>query len=319
MMEIKGKRDCWMFKVLMLEPIRPIGFKMLEDAGVEVVVAPNRDEKTAAEMIDGFDGIITRTTYVGKEIIDNGNKLKVIGRHGAGLDIVDVKYAEQKGIQIAYTPAANARSVAEYVMTLMLAMTRHLIPGDKAQRIDKDFTKRGEFMGHDLEGKTLGIIGLGRIGRYIAKMASQGFDMKIIGYDPYVTQADLMKLNIEKSDSIDEILKNSDIVTLNCPLTEQVKGIINYERLKMMKKNAFLINCARGPIIVENDLAKALNNKVIAGAAIDVFSEEPPRKDNPLFDAPNLIATPHIATMSHESMDRMSSTLISEFLRIFGL
>lgn len=308
-----------MIRVLMLEPIRPIGFKMLEEAGVEVVVAPDRSEKTAVEMIDEFDGVITRTTYIGKEIIDKGTRLKVIGRHGAGLDIIDVDYAKQKGIPVVFTPAANARSVAEYVMTLMLAMTRHLIPGDKAQRTDKNFAKRGEFMGHDLEGKTLGIIGLGRIGRYIAKMAGQGFDMKIIGYDPYVSKSDLMKINIKKYDSIEEILKNADVVTLNCPLTEEVRGLINYERLKMMKKDSFLINCARGPIVLENDVAKALNDKVIAGAAIDVYSEEPPRKDNPLFDAPNLIATPHIATMSHESMDRMSSTLASKFLKIFGL
>lgn len=308
-----------MTRVLMLEPIRPIGFKMLEDAGIEIVVAPDRTESTAAKMIKGFDGVITRTTYINREIIDNGDQLKVIGRHGAGLDIIDVDYAKAKGVAVVSSPAANARSVAEFVLTLMLTMTRKLIPADNAQRLEGDFSKRGDFMGNDLEGKTLGIIGLGRIGRFIAKMASEGFQMKIIGYDPYVSKEDLNAINVEKYEYIDDILKESDFVTLNCPLTDDVTNLFTYEKLQIMKPSAFLINCARGPIIVEEDLAKALENNVIAGAALDVYSEEPPREDSPIFTAPNLIATPHIATMTHESMDRMSISMVESMLDVLNV
>lgn len=315
----KREDDCFMKRVLMLEPIRPIGFKMLEEAGVEVVVAPDRTEKTAASMIDGFDGVITRTTYVGREIIDNGTNLKVIGRHGAGLDIIDLDYAKQKGVQVESTPGANAHSVAEYVIALMITMSRRVVSGDAAMRIERNYSRRNEFMGNDLKGKTLGIIGLGRIGKIIANIAVNGFNMNVLGYDPYISKESLMAINVEKHDNLDDLFKASDFLTLNCLLTDEVRNLINYENLKKMKPTAFIINCARGAMVVEEDLAKALENKIIAGAALDVFQDEPPMKDNPLFNAPNLIATPHIATMTHESMDNMSSTLVSNMLRAFGM
>lgn len=304
-----------MKKILVAESIRPSGMEMLRKEA-EVVVAPDRNEATVAGMLGDFDALITRTTMIDGQVMAKGQNLVVVGRHGAGLDLVDVEYATEHGICVVHTPAANARSVAEYVVALMLSLTRQVIPGDYAQRVERDFGKRNRLMGHDLENKVLGIIGMGRIGRNIAGMCGVGFAMQILGYDPYVSKEDLAKAGIEKVDSVEEILARSDFVSLNLPLTEEVRGLINLERLKLMKKTAYLINCARGPIVDEKALGIALREGMIAGAALDVFAEEPPRRDDPLFDLPNLIATPHIATMTHESMDLMSTTLAAEVLAV---
>jgi D-3-phosphoglycerate dehydrogenase len=297
-----------MKKVLLTEPIRPKGIELLENE-VELTIAQNRDESAVAAIIGEYDAVITRTTRITKEIIDQGKKLVVIGRHGAGLDIVELDYATQRGVCLVHTPAANARSVAEYVIGLMLASARMIIPADYAQRVERDFSTRNNFMGHDLENRTVGIVGMGRIGRYVAKMCKYGFDMKVLGYDPYVTAEELQTIGVEKVSDIAEIFRSSDFVSLNCPLTEEVKGLVDRAMLRTMKPNAYLINCARGPIVDEQALREALDNGVIRGAALDVFAVEPPPKDNVLFDAPNLIATPHIATMTHESMDLMSVTV----------
>jgi len=297
-----------MKKVLLTEPIRPEGITLLKNE-VEITIAQNRDESAVAAIIGEYDAVITRTTRITKEIIERGEKLAVIGRHGAGLDIVEMDWATQFGICVVHTPAANARSVAEYVVGLMLASARMIIPADYAQRVNRDFSTRNSFMGHDLENRTVGIVGMGRIGRYLAKMCKFGFDMKVLGYDPYVKAEDLQAIGVEKVNDIGEIFRASDFVSLNCPLTEEVRGIVDHTMLSTMKPNAYLINCARGPIVNETALKDALDSGIIRGAALDVFEVEPPLNDNALFDAPNLIATPHIATMTHESMDLMSITV----------
>ena len=304
-------------KVLTTEPIRPKGVAILQKE-VEVVVPPDPRPETIARVISDCDALITRTTYIGRKIIDAGKNLLVIGRHGAGLDIIDVKYATRQAVPVVYTPAANARSVSEYVVGLMLSLTREIIPGDLAQRVERNFKRRNEFMGNDLEGKTIGIVGFGRIGRGIAKMCGAGFDMSVIAYDPFVSAEQMGEERVRKMSDIAALLRESDFVSLNCPLTDDVVGLINKESIALMKRGAFLINCARGPIVDETALAEALKAGTIRGAAIDVFGTEPPDPNNPLFDAPNLIATPHMATMTHESMDLMSTTLATEILSVLS-
>ena len=304
-----------MNKILVIESIRPKGMEILKNEA-EVVIAPDRSETTVASLIGDFDAVITRTTKINKEIIERGKNLKVIGRHGAGLDIEELNCATDNQVCVVHTPAANARSVAEFVVGLMLACTRHLIASDRGQRLERDYNTRNRVMGHDLEHKTVGIIGMGKIGKNVAKMCINGFDMKVLGYDPFVSVEDLAKLGVQKVDDILTIFRKSDFISLNCPLTDDVRGLVNKEKLAMMKPTAYLINCARGPIVDEVALCEALNAGTISGAAIDVYEVEPPCKDNPLFDAPNLIATPHMATMTYESTDLMSTTVAEGVLSV---
>ncbi|MGI6574889.1 MAG: NAD(P)-dependent oxidoreductase [bacterium] len=207
----------------MTEPIRPQGMKLLQKE-VELVIAPDRSEETILDLIGEFDGVITRTTKITREMMERSARLKVIGRHGAGLDLVDMDAASEHGICVVHTPGANARSVAEFVVAMMLALSRYLIPADYAQRVERQFKRRDQFLGHDLQNKTLGIIGMGRVGREVAKICRGGFDMRILGFDPWVTKEDLASIGAEKVETVEDILKNSDFVSLNCPLTADNRG-----------------------------------------------------------------------------------------------
>lgn len=282
----------------------------------EVVVAPDHSESGIAAIIGEFDAVITRNTKIDRTTIEKGTKLKVIGCHGSGVDLVDVDYATQKGICVTNLPGVNARSVAEFVVCLMLSMSRNLIEADKKQRIEREFWRGEGILGYDLEGRILGIIGMGNIGKALAKICIAGFDMKVVAYDPYVSAADFAELGIQKVEDILDIFRNSDFVSLNCPLTDEVQGLVNENTLKIMKKSAYIINCARGPIVDEDALCEALKAGVIKGAALDVFVEEPPQKENPLFDAPNLIATSHMASMTYDSRDKMSVVCAEEVLSV---
>ena len=304
-----------MKRVLLPQPIRPKGMELLAKEA-EVVIAPDRTEKSTAALIEGFDAVITRTTVIDEEIIGRSERLKVIGRHGAGLDIVGMKSATDHGVCVVNTPGANAQSVAEFAVMMMMSMARQLIPADHSQRVEGRFDQRDRFMGMDLHGKTVGIVGLGQVGRRIAKICREGFDMEVLGFDPFVTAEELAAIGVKKMEAVDELLALSDFVSLNCPLTPEVEGLINRERIDLMKPTAFLINCARGPVIDEPSLIWALETGRIAGAAVDVFHEEPPRPENPLFKLPGLIATPHIAAFSHDSMDVMSVTVSEDVLRV---
>jgi D-3-phosphoglycerate dehydrogenase len=304
-----------MKRVLLPQPIRPKGMELLAREA-EVVIAPDRTEKSTAALIEGFDAVITRTTVIDEEIIGRSERLKVIGRHGAGLDIVGMKSATDHGVCVVNTPGANAQSVAEFAVMMMMSMARQLIPADHSQRVEGRFDQRDRFMGMDLHGKTVGIVGLGQVGRRIAKICRDGFDMEVLGFDPFVTREELAAIGVKRMETVDELLGISDFVSLNCPLTPEVERLINRERIGLMKPTAFLINCARGPVIDEPSLIWALETGRIAGAAVDVFHEEPPRPDNPLFKLPGLIATPHIAAFSHDSMDVMSVTVAEDVLRV---
>lgn len=304
-----------MKRILLPQPIRPKGMELLAKE-VEVVVAPDRSEKTAAAMIGDFDAVITRTTVIDEQMIAGSERLKVIGRHGVGLDIVEMKSATDHGVCVVNTPGANAQSVAEFVVVMMMSMARKLIPADYSQRVEGRFDLRDGFMGMDIRGKTVGIVGMGQIGRKIAKICRGGFDMEVLGFDPFVTGEELAAIGVKKMETVDELLGRSDFVSLNCLLTPEVEGLINREKIGLMKPTAYLINCARGPVIDEPSLIWALQTKRIAGAALDVFTEEPPRPDNPLFKLPGLIATPHIAAFSHDSMDAMSLTVAEDVLLV---
>lgn len=304
-----------MKRVLLTQPIRPVGMEILANEA-EVVVAPDRKEETILNMVGDFDALINRTTSIGKEIIEKGKKLQVIGSHGVGFNLIDVETATGKGICVVNTPGANAQAVAEFVVAMMLALTRKLIPSDYVQRVERRFDKRDQLTGNDLHQKTLSILGMGQIGRKVAKICMAGFDMKVIGYDPFVSQEEMAAMGITKSDSVDYLFQEGDFVSINCPYTKEVEGMVDKAKFALMKPGAYLINCGRAEIINQQDFIDALKTNRIAGAAIDVFWEEPPAQDSPVFDLPNLIATPHMASFTNQSSDLVSKTVATDVLRV---
>lgn len=305
-------------KVLITNKISNCGLRLFEDAGFEVVMSPSPSVEDVKALIGDCDAIVARMTPVKAELINAAPNLKIIGMHGVGLDAIDVKLATEKGIAVTYAPAANSRSVAEFVMAFVLSSSRRLTQADQALRVNKNFKERDKFVGHDVEGKTIGIIGMGRIGRTIAKMSVYGFNMNVIGYDPFVSEQDMKHAGVLKVQSIEEVLRQADFVSLNCAPTPEMLGLMDYEHFKMMKTSAYFINCARGVLVSEADLLRALKEGLIAGAALDVFATEPVSPENPLLEAPGLIATAHIAASTAESMDRVASTVANDFIRYFN-
>ena len=255
------------------------------------------------EIIHDYDALIVRSrTKVTKEVIEAGKKLKVIGRAGIGVDNIDVHFATQKGIPIVYAPRGSTLSVAEITMAQILGLSRQLSYADRTMKDGKWLKK--DFMGIEIFGKTLGLIGMGRIGIEVAKRA-QVFGMKVVAYDPYINKTVADEHNIELLQDINELLKISDFISIHALLTDETKHLINKDSIKHMKKSAYIINYSRGGIINENDLLDALVTNQIAGAALDVFEKEPVPKDSKLLNnLPNLHLTPHIGASTIEAQDK---------------
>jgi len=247
--------------------------------------------------------ILARTAPFPREVLEAGKLLKVIGRHGVGTDNIDVEAATQLGIYVTNAPQSNATSVAEHTIGLIIATARNFVRCDGAVR-KGNFEIRNQIPGTDIEGKILGLIGLGRIGKLVARKAAAGLEMRVIGYDPYVDPSAV--LEVELIDSIEALLQKADFVSLHLPGNQRTVGLIDRSKLLMMKPSAYLINVARGGIVKEDDLAEILSQGRIAGAALDVFAEEPPDPANPLLKLDNITVTPHNAALTRECMDRMA-------------
>ena len=306
-------------KILITNKVSQVGVDRLRALGFEIVWSKSNSVEDVKEVIGDCDGIIARMTPVKKELIDVAPNLKIIGMHGVGLDGIDVKLATEKGIAVTHAPAANCISVAEHVMTSILCLAKKTIQADYALRQENRFTDRDQFLGCDSDGKVLGIVGLGKIGRQLAQKASLGFDMKVIAYDPYVS-AEQMKTvgaGVEKIDTMEDVMKRADFVSFHTQLTPEMVGVVNYDLLKLMKPTAYFINEMRGALVNEDDLYQALEDGIIAGAALDVFIKEPTPINYKILKAPNLIATPHIAASTQESMDRMILTVVEDFANFF--
>ncbi len=307
-------------KILITNQISDCGMELLQSYGFDIVRSSSNLPADVKKSIAGCDGVIARMTPVKAELIDAAPELKIIGMHGAGLDGIDVGYATRKGIAVTYAPEANAISVAEHTLSMMLSLTKKTIAADEALRLKNRFQDRDQFLGYELSGKTLGIVGLGRIGKRLAKIAGCGFDMKIIAYDPYVSAEDMSGVanGVEKKERIEEVLSEADYVSFHTQMTPEMIGFVNYERLKLMKPTAYFINEMRGALINEDDLYRALEEGVIAGAALDVFPVEPTPVGYRLLTAHNLIATPHLGGVTYESMDRVIVALANEFNQFFN-
>ncbi|MGC8766259.1 MAG: phosphoglycerate dehydrogenase [Brevinematia bacterium] len=275
------------------------------------------NEKTTKEELikelSEYDVLIVRSgTKVDKDVIDAGKKLKIIARAGIGLDTIDVEYATQKGIIVMNSPTGNVISTAEHTIALMLSLARK-IPFAHISTVNGGWDRKS-FRGVEVYKKKIGIIGLGKIGTEVAKRCL-ALGMEVMGYDPYLTEERAEKLGI-KLYPLEEILKEADFITFHVPLTEQTKNMITKKEIEMMKPKVRIINCARGGIINEQDLADALNSERIAGAAIDVFSKEPP-VGNPLIGAKNCIVVPHLGASTEEAQENVSNEIAESIIKFF--
>lgn len=274
-------------------------FEMLKD--YEIIrneTGKPYEENDLKELIEDVDGIIVGLDKLTKDVLKNAKKLKVITKYGVGLDNIDIDEALRLGIKVTYTPGANKESVADLAFTMMLGLSRNIIKLDNIVR-NNQWSK---VIGCELYGKTIGIIGTGSIGKCVAKRA-KGFDMNILGYDKYPDYKYAEKVGMKYVDK-ETILKESDYITLHIPLTDEMYHFIDEEELNKMKKTAYIVNTSRGGIINEKALYKALKDKKIEGAALDVYEEEPPI-DNKLLELDNIILSPHCGASTKDATDKM--------------
>lgn len=295
-----GKR----FKVLLYESMHQEGTALLEEK-CDLVYARSYDEKELIDQASNVDAIIIRANgAVSKNIIAAAPKLKVIGRHGVGLDAIDLEAAKTRGIRVVYTPQANKESVAEHFVGLALMLAKKMRLADIALRNCR-WQARYELIGTELYGKTLGVLGFGRIGQQTARICKYGFNMKILYYDQLdypETDTELDAIRVDEK----TLFSKADFISINLPLLPETRHFVNAELLKFVKPSAFLINMARGPIWNEADIVAVLQENRLAGAGSDVYEVEPITPDNPLLKLDNFVGTPHMSAHTKESMIRMS-------------
>ncbi len=288
-------------KVGICDPIAKEGVELLKKEGFEVVDLTGLPKDELSNHVSDLDAIIVRSaTKVRKEMIDAAEKLKAIGRAGVGLDNIDVEYAKSKGIKVINTPGATSISVAELTIGLILAVMRKIAYADREMR--NGAWPKKKCKGIEMYGKTLGIIGIGRIGREVAKRA-RAFGMKVIYYDVYRPDESTEKELAIEFRELDALVSEADVITLHLPLTPDTKHLINKERIEKMKDGAIIINAARGGIVDENALYEALKSGKLYGAALDVYENEP-LKESKLFELDNIVLTPHIGAQAKEGQTR---------------
>jgi D-3-phosphoglycerate dehydrogenase len=300
-----------MLNVLVTGKILPQGFDILNSfAKVTVIEEPTYEK--IAQVISSMDAILHKIGKLPAELIELAPKLKIISRHGVGLDDLDMPYLKKRNIKVTITKGANCNAVAEMTITLLLNLQRPIFKAHQ-KLVSTNFWLREQLIGQELKGQTLGLIGFGDIGSRVAEIANV-FGMKIVAYEPYkeITHPFVKKVNL------DELLRVSDAVSIHCPLTDETKGLINKENIITMKKNAVLINTARGGIVDEKLVFEMLKSKRLAGAALDVFSTEPPELPDDVGSIQNLILTPHIAAMTHVTQVKMATMAAEEIKNFFG-
>ena len=288
-----------MIKVLITDKLAQEGIDVLSSMeGVEPVVKTGISEDELADIIGQYDGLIIRSgTKVTAKVLSNPGKLKGIARAGVGVDNIDIPAATKKGVLVMNTPGGNTLSAAEHTMALILALSRNVVPA--CNSLKAGAWDRKKYMGNQLNDKILGVVGLGRIGLAVVKMA-KGFNMQVLGYDPLAAPKDSEELGIEVTDDLERVYKEADYISLHVPRNEQTLNMISAKELSMMKPTTRIINCARGGIINEDDLYDALEKGIIAGAALDVFPKEPP--ENTRFsEVKTCLVTPHLGASTEEA------------------
>jgi D-3-phosphoglycerate dehydrogenase len=300
-------------KVYLTEHIHPEAEKRLS-AHVDLDVGETSTPKsTLIKRIAEIDVLFNKTdpVVVDRQLIDAAKNLKYIARHGSGYSNVDVSYATEKGILVSNTPGVNAVSIGEYTIALMIMIARKIFPAATASC--RGNPERLDFMGMELLGKVIGIIGVGHIGREVVRRA-QAFGMQVLAYHPRPSARKLTDLDLKLVD-LETLLKQSDVVSIHAPLTQETRGLIGERELALMKRSSYLINMGRGGMVDEAALERALRSGSIAGAALDVLEEEPVQRDHPLLTLENALVLPHIGSLTHESQRRTAMTAVEDILR----
>src|SRR6266705_3412796 len=291
-------------RVLISDALSPAAVAIFKNRGLDVEFQPNlgKDKEKLAAAIDGCEGLAIRSaTKVTAKLLEHAKGLKVIGRAGIGVDNVDIAAATARGIIVMNTPFGNSITTAEHAITLMLALARQIPEADSSTRAGK--WEKNKFLGVEIFGKTLGIIGCGNVGSIVADR-TLGLKMKVIAYDPFLSVERALKLGVEKVE-LDELWRRADFITLHTPLTEKTRNIVNAETLARMKRGVRLINCARGELVDEAALAEVVKSGQVAGAALDVFREEPATQ-SVLFGLPNVVCTPHLGASTMEAQENVA-------------
>jgi D-3-phosphoglycerate dehydrogenase len=301
-------------KVLISDSLSPRATAVFQDAGIEVDEKVGLNEAELIAIIGGYDGLAIRSaTKVTAKVLDAATKLKVVGRAGIGVDNVDLAAATAKGVLVMNTPFGNSTATAEHAIALMFAVARQLGSANATTHAGKWL--KNKYLGVELTGKVLGIIGCGNIGSIVADRA-QGLKMRVIAYDPMLDIERAHSLGVERVE-LDDLLQTADFITLHAPMTPQTKYILNKDTLAKTKKGVRIINCARGGLIQEADLKAAIESGHVAGAALDVFEIEP-AKENPLFGMEQIVATPHLGASTHEAQEKVALQVaeqIADFLK----
>ena len=299
-----------MYKFLLYEPMHKAGMQVLRAAG-EVRMASATDEDTIIEEIGDIDGVVVRAKgRMTRRILEHAPVLKVVGRHGTGVDNIDLEAATEHGVQVVKTPEASTEAVAEHTLGLMLALSKKIIPGHVAVRAGH-FEARYTLEGREMYGRVLGVVGLGRIGRRLARMCHYGLGMSVLYYDVRPAPELEPELGARRLE-LAELLASADYVSVHVPLLPQTRGLIGEAEFALMRPDAMFFNTSRGPVVDEAALYRALVSETIAGAGLDVYDQEPTPPDNPLLKLDNVVLTPHMAASTQEAMRRMS--LVAEDL-----
>ena len=306
-----------MKKILVIQPIHQEGINLLKDnSDFEYEVVDNIDTEFLKSKIKDCDGISIRTAKLSGDVIEAANNLKIISRHGVGYDNIDLEVSKKKDITLAITATANAVAVAEHVMFMILNISKRGSMYDDTVKSGK-FNERNKLPKTvELWNKNILIAGFGRIGQALIKRCL-GFEMNVFVFDPFVSKEFIEKRGGTKVDNLSETSKDMDAMSLHIPLNDETKNIINYELLKSMKKNCIIINAARGGIVNEVDLDRALNENLIFGAGLDVFETEPPAENNPLLKNKKVFLSPHTAAFTEECMTRMGKETVQNIFDYF--
>ena len=306
-------------KVLLPQPIESEALLMLEEAGIEIVSSPDPSPETVRPLLASVQGIILRTGIkITRELLSHADELQIVSRTGGGLDNVDVDAATEQGIVVTSNLGVNTSSVVEHVLAFMLALSKQLPLMNREVR-DDNFSIRYQNLPSDVRGKTLGVIGFGRIGSELGRVCHQTFGMKVLAFDPFLPQEikDTYGDWVRFPD-IKDLFSHSDVISIHVPLTEQTRNMVGGRELSWMKTGAIIVNTSRGSLIDEEALFHALRDKKIAGAGLDVFSQEPVPADSPLLGLDNILLTPHSAALTNECVIRMATEAAQCVIDLFS-
>ena len=303
-------------RVLVIQPLHPAGMEMLRARDdIEIIECDSLDENVIAEAAKDVHAMTVRGATITRRIMSQAPDLMVVSRHGVGYDAVDLDTLNERNIPLCIAVHSNMISVAEQAMALLLGLAKDVFYYDEVTRTD-DWSARFPTRAVDLDGKNLLIIGFGRIGKQVAKRAL-GFDLKVFGYDPYVDDKILKAANVQPVHDFKEVLGEMDAVAIHCMKTQETTNMFSEAEFKKMKRDAFVVNCARGGIIDEDALYNALASGEIKGAGLDVLLDEPSSADHPLFSLKNVLLSPHIAGVTVESTRRMATQTVDNVLKVF--